>query len=94
MSIQVRAMKYHNPSWEADVETLSYMVWAPRERIDRGNGFISPERPGWSACWCDDEDENAGDFVRGETLEQVLLIFPRPVENAFLRVIKDEGFHS
>lgn len=64
----------HRPGWEHETRSgTSYIVWAPREG-----------RRQWQASW-QNEDETAGDFRRGDTLDDVLVIFPAPVSATLRR---------
>lgn len=65
----------HRPGWEHVTRSgTSYWLWAPRE-----------DRPQWRACWQNSE-ETAGDFARGDSLAEVLKIFPHVIRHMFRHV--------
>jgi hypothetical protein len=93
----VAPMKFHWPGWSLSIPhangtVTDYQVWAPTE----GGRFKAPPgsqvgtpRKQWAAAW-DNDDGTEGTYVRGESLEQVLAIFPKGIAEMF----RDEITHG
>lgn len=79
-------MKYHGPGWtlydgEADID---YLLWAPRGKAP--NGEYLTERSDWAACYQDNNNEDNGQFVKGDSMEEVLRVFPKDIAAYFAEV--------
>jgi hypothetical protein len=86
---RVKPMRYHGPGWEAEVNDIDYQVWAPREaepNVSDGTDFGPKHRADWQSAWTGDGGDS-GDVRHGDTLDEVLGIFPASVAVAFRREI-------
>lgn len=103
----VTTMRFHGPGWSLDTpDGFLYQLWAPQTEVirdeERFPGMWSPDglgwyqadrepRKDWAACWQSPDSED-GDFVKGASAEDVLVIFPiHPVDiqRQFLSAIKE-----
>jgi len=81
MTLKVEPMmRAHYPGWSIttggkDGDARSYMLWAPRA----GDRWNERDRPNWAACWTRRRGYD-GNFLHGDSAEQVLAVFPNDEE--------------
>lgn len=94
-------MRSHGPGWTLDPASGEhYWLWAPQDDVVRDPRFpgmwstdrigwhedARPPRARWAACW-QAEDGEDGDFIKGDSADAVLGIFPANVRRAFRRAM-------
>lgn len=94
MTAEIKPIRYHGPGWELDFtegdldsNEVRYIVWAPGEVVHAGGHKSGNVRTEWAANWMSHRGEK-GNHQRGETLADVLGIFPREIAADFRQVIE------
>lgn len=90
----VMPLIYHQPGWElitnrGSARETDYLIWAPGE-IHHDGIPSGKRREGWRANWQTSDTLN-GDYVNGDSLEEVLKIFPPNVAAMFRTAILKEA---
>lgn len=89
--MDIKPMTFHKPGWVLDLgdpergTDKCYMVWGPGEIVHQDHP-TGRYRTGWQSSW-DSHAGQRGNVVKGDTLDEVLRIFPENVAQEFRRVI-------
>lgn len=86
--MQIEKMKYHSPGWNVETQHRLYQLWGPGE-ITHDGYPTGARRDFWQAAWQDDRNELAGNFYKGDSLEDALAVFPKSVRNLFASATRD-----
>lgn len=90
----VEASKYHYPCWSLVLNEgqgereKQFTVWAPGEVSNNGQ-LTGETREHWAASWASNFGE-FGSYVSGQTLDDVLRIFPPRVADQFRVTIEQQ----
>lgn len=93
MVATVEPMRHHGPGWILEIdEGNAYWLWAPqdgkiRDPYEHTWASSAPKRPNWAACW-QSEDGEDGDYVKVDSAQAALAIFPEDVKRQFLAAIQ------
>jgi hypothetical protein len=55
-----------------DESVTTFQLWAPNYNIPKAVRTSGTLRTHWAFCWGESTDEMAGDFVKGDTLDDVM----------------------
>lgn len=93
-------MRYHGPGWTVEDDTGNYQLWAPQNgEVEDPHDWAETQlryvpddftpRAHWAGCWRS-TDPNDCDFQRGETMDDVLTMFPRRVAAALRGAVESQ----